>query len=469
MTSEQYSIARLGAARISSPIHLGNEPGDLLADFVPDDARVLADISCKSVRGFFDRGEDPPSFEVAGPRELIYFEGAKLRVGIVTCGGICPGLNNIIRGLTMTLYYGYGVRSIFGFRYGYAGLNPEFGYPVMDLDPMVVRDIHTQGGTILGTSRGPQDTQVIVDTLERMNIGMLFVIGGDGTFRGALDIHHEVKARGLKIGVIGIPKTIDNDILLVDHTFGFETAVAEASEAIRAAYVEASSVANGVGLVKLMGRQSGFIAANAALAVRSVNLVLIPELPFTLKGPNGVFTYLDRRFAMNKSTVIVVAEGAGQGFFTGKNGTDASGNAKLGDIGIYLKEQIAAHFKGKRRFSMKYIDPSYLIRSKPADASDSIFCGYLAQAAAHAGMSGRTGMAVGRSHRTFTHLPLSALVSKRKTVDPEGPLWLSVLESTGQPFYLTDEPPKHLSRSSYYPGGGPEMMASPAPGKPSTH
>ena len=457
--SKAYEIERLGNANIPSPIHLGNEPGDLLADFVPDDARVLTEISAQTLEQQLERGEVPPSLEIAGPRERIYFEGAKLRVGIVTCGGICPGLNNVIRGLTMTLHHGYGVRTIVGFRYGYAGLNPEFGYPILDLEPMVVRDIHTQGGTILGTSRGPQDPSVMVDTLERMNIGILFVIGGDGTFRGALDIYNEVKKRGLKLSVIGIPKTIDNDILLVDHTFGFETAVAEAAQAIHAAYIEASSVINGVGLVKLMGRQSGFIAASAALASRNVNLVLIPEVPFSLNGNNGVFAYLERRFAMKKSTVVVVAEGAGQCFIEGKDSTDASGNVTLRDIGLFLKEKIRQRFDGKIRYSLKYIDPSYIIRSKPAGSTDSIFCGYLAQAAAHAGMSGRTGMAVGRSHRRFTHIPLSALVVGRKTVDPEGELWLSVLESTGQPFYLTDTPPKTLSRSSYFPGGDPDFLS----------
>jgi 6-phosphofructokinase 1 len=461
--SDIYKIEKLGKANIASPINLGNEPGDLLADFVPDDFRVLADISYKKVKRYLDNGEEPPTFEVAGPRQYIYFEGAKLKVGIVTCGGICPGINNVIRGLTMTLYHGYGVRSIFGFRHGYAGLNPEYGYPVMELDPMVVRDIHNRGGTLLGTSRGPQEESVIVDTLERMNIGILFVVGGDGTFRGALDIHEEVKKRGLKIGIIGIPKTIDNDIMLVDHTFGFETAVSEAARAIQAAYVEASSVVHGIGLVKLMGRESGFIAASAALAVRNVNLVLIPELPFDLEGETGLFAYLEGRFRMNKSTVIVVAEGAGQCYMEQEGAQDASGNVKLGDIGLFLKDRITQYFKGKERFSLKYIDPSYIIRSKPADSSDSIFCGYLAQAAVHAGMSGRTGMAVGRSHRKFTHIPLVALTTQRKKVDPEGDLWLSVLESTGQPFYLTDEPPKQLSRASYYPCGDPITLLSGSP------
>ncbi len=448
--SEAYRIEKLGPATVASPIHLGNEPGDLLADFVPEDTRVLADLDYRKVKRYLDNGQEPPSFEVAGPRKQIFFDGTKINAGIVTCGGNCPGLNNVIRGLTMTLYHGYGVQTIYGFRYGYAGLNPEYNYPVISLDPMSVRDIHTHGGTILGSSRGPQDPDIIVDTLKKLAVSILFVIGGDGTFRGGLAIYEAVKRRDAKISVIGIPKTIDNDIPLVDHTFGFETAVSEAANAIRAAYVEASAVDSGIGLVKLMGRHSGFIAANAALAVRNVNLVLVPELPFDLEGRNSLMAYMEARFKAKKSTVIVVAEGAGQ-CFVEKREKDASGNVKLGDIGLFLKEQITSRFKGKYPFALKYIDPSYIIRSMPANAMDSIFCGYLAQAAAHAGMSGRTGMAVGRSHRRFTHIPLEALVSNRKTIDPEGALWLSVLESTGQPFYLTDCPPKKLSRLSYYP------------------
>ncbi|MDJ0766745.1 MAG: ATP-dependent 6-phosphofructokinase [Myxococcota bacterium] len=450
--SERYEIDRLGPAKIKSPIHLGTESGDLLADFTPDAARVLCSLSPQDLKFHTENGDEPPSFELAGPRQNIFFDPSKLKVGLVTCGGICPGINDVIRGLVMTLHYGYGVAGIFGFKHGYAGLNPEFGHPVVELTPQVVRDIHLTGGTVLGTSRGPQEPEMMVDTLERMNIGLLFTIGGDGTFRGALAIYEEIRRRGLKIGLIAVPKTIDNDILLVDHTFGFETAVAFGAQAIQAAYSEASSLWNGIGLVKLMGRHSGFIAANAALAVRNVNLVLIPEIPFDLEGPNGLFAYLERRFEAKKSTVIVVAEGAGQRHLSGDRGSDDSGNVQLGDIGVFLKQQISNRFQGKHRFSLKYIDPSYIIRSQSACSSDAIFCGYLAQAAAHAGMSGKTGMAVGRSHRKFTHIPLSALVSGNKQVDPEGELWLSVLESTGQPFYMVGTPEKQLSRKSFFPG-----------------
>ena len=265
-----------------------------------------------------------------------------------------------------------------------------------------------------------------------MNIGLLFIIGGDGSFRGALAMAEEIAARQLKIGVVGIPKTIDNDIEWVDHTFGFQTAVSQAAEAIKAAYSEASSAENGIGLVKLMGRDAGFIAASASLAVRNVNLVLVPEVPFSLDGEKGLIAYLDRRMAIGKFSVLVVAEGAGQHLLQSDGGTDASGNRKLGDIGTFLRDQIKERLRG-RRVTIKYIDPSYIIRSAPADSNDAIFCGHLAQAAVHAGMSGRNAMAVGRWKGSFTHVPLQLMVKGRKKIDPEGELWRSVLESTGQP------------------------------------
>jgi 6-phosphofructokinase 1 len=450
---EGFEIERLGEAKVRSPINLGTEPGDLLADFTPDHSRVLAEMDLDRVRARFERGEEPGSLELAGPRELIYFEPGELTAGIVTCGGLCPGLNNVIRGLTMTLFHGYGVRRILGFRYGFQGLIPQTEHPPIELTPEAVKDIHSRGGTVLGSSRGPQDPAAMVDNLRRLGVRLLFTVGGDGTFRGALAIHEEVARRGSELAVVAVPKTIDNDIPHVDRTFGFQTAVSKAAEAISAAYFEAQSAENGIGLVKLMGRHAGFIAANAALAARIANLVLVPELPFDLEGPSGLFAYLEKRFAKKKSTVIVVAEGAGQRHLEAAGGRDASGNVKLGDIGVFLKQAITSHFKGRAELTLKYIDPSYIIRSAPAGSNDAIFCGYLAQNAVHAGMTGRTGMAVGRSHGKFTHIPLSRLVESSKKIDPEGSLWISVLESTGQPFYLTDSSPKDLARQSLIPQG----------------
>ncbi len=450
MTAEtrqtDLDIERVGEPRFHSPINLGTEPGDLLADFTPDDARVLAELDPVRLEDCHRRGEAPPSFELAGPRQRIFFDPAQTTAGIVTCGGLCPGLNNIVRGLVMALGHGYGVPRVLGFRYGYKGLTPAGGEPV-HLTHDFVLDIHRDGGTVLGTSRGPQEPAVMADHLQQLGVDVLFAVGGDGTFRGAMALQQELARRRAPIAVIAVPKTIDNDIPLVDRTFGFGTAVEHAAEAIRAARAEAISAERGIGLVKLMGRHSGFIAATAALAVRTANLVLIPELPFDLEGEHGLFTYLEDRFRRAKHTVIVVAEGAGQEHVEAAAGRDASGNAKLGDIGSFLKGTIEKRFDGVD-FTLKYIDPSYMIRSAPANSDDAIFCGYLAQSAVHAGMSGRTAMAVGRSHDRLTHIPLAKLVTGRKRVDPEGELWLSVLGSTGQPFYLTNTPPKDLARRS---------------------
>ncbi|RLB58787.1 MAG: ATP-dependent 6-phosphofructokinase [Deltaproteobacteria bacterium] len=430
------TIERLGPARIHSPLNLSTQLGDQVCNFVPDDEKILYDVSLSACRTCRREGAEtlPLAFERAGPREKIYFDPSKVRAAVVTCGGLCPGINNVVRALVMELTYHYGVRHIYGFRFGYAGMVPDFGYDVLDLTPELVRDIHHDGGSLLGSSRGPQDPEVMVDTLDRMGIGILFTIGGDGTHRGAMAIHEEISRRGLKIAVVGIPKTIDNDILLVEKTFGFETAFSIAIEAIRAAHVEASGTPNGVGLVQLMGRHSGYIAANAALAEPDVNCVLVPEVPFVIDGERGLVAWLRRRLEKRGHAVIVVAEGAGQEFLGGNHSTDASGNVDLADIGLYLKQRLTSELKAAGvSHSLKYIDPSYIIRSAPANPNDSLFCATLAQNAVHAAMTGRTGMLVGIWHNIFTHVPIAAAVSGRKLIDPEGELWRSVLEITGQP------------------------------------
>ena len=377
-------------------------------------------------------------FELAGPRERIYFDPVKTRCGIVTCGGLCPGLNDVIRAIVLQLHHGYGVKTVYGFKYGFEGLIPRYGHETVMLDPESVTHIHQRGGSILCSSRGPQSSEEIVDALERLNVQVLFCIGGDGTFRGALDICKDIKRRNLKIGSIDVPKTIDNDVPFTKRTFGFETAYSVAAGAIRGAHVEATGAFNGIGLLKLMGRHAGFIAAYATLASRDANFVLVPEVPFEMVGANGLLTHLLRRLKARQHAVIVVAEGAGQELFDrdpeGASSTDPSGNARLKDIGILLKDQISRYLKMMDVPStLKYIDPSYLIRSAPATASDSLFAGILGQMAAHAAMAGKTAMFVGYWNDQFTHVPIKAAVSATKRLDRDSDLWQSVLESTGQP------------------------------------
>jgi 6-phosphofructokinase 1 len=406
--------------------------------FVDDKERILYDVSLDNFKKCKESGKPPVTFEKAGPRENIYFEPAKTKVGIVTCGGLCPGLNNVIRSLVNELYYRYGISRVLGIQYGYEGLVPAYNHPVLELTTSMVSNIHLTGGTILGSSRGNQDVAKMVDTLEIMNINVLFCIGGDGTLRGAHAIHKEIEKRKLKICIAGIPKTIDNDIDLIQKSFGFETAFSIANDIIMSAHNEAYGAFNGIGLVKLMGRDSGFIAASAALSIQEVNFVLIPEISFDLYGQRGFLRVLKKRLEERHHAVIVVAEGAGQEFFeSAKDDKDPSGNIKHKDIGIYLKDKISEEYTNKGfSHSIKYIDPSYIIRSSPANANDSKFCNLLAQNAVHAALVGKTDFVVGFWNNQFTLMPIQMVIAKRKKIDVEGELWWNVLEATGQPISM---------------------------------
>ncbi|MBN1830776.1 MAG: ATP-dependent 6-phosphofructokinase [Deltaproteobacteria bacterium] len=417
------NVSTLGECRIPSPMET--------KQFVHDEDRVIYQHRIEKIRAYMSSGEEPPSFEMAGPRESIYFDPSKLKCGIVTCGGLCPGLNDVIRGIVMGLYYHYGVKMVFGFRYGYEGLTHRHGHTPLELTPDSVNDIHKEGGTILGTSRGPQDIAEMVDVLERMNVRILFTIGGDGTLRGAQAISDEIARRGIKIGVIGIPKTIDNDISYVDTSFGFETAVSSSRTAVFSAHNEAIGARNGIGLVKLMGRESGFIPAYAALANNDVNFCLIPEVRFSL---DVFLKTLKERVERKGHAVIVVGEGAGQDLVGRTEERDASGNIRFGDVGIFLRDKIRAYFKKRRmQVDLKYIDPSYTIRSMPANPHDSAFCLLLGHNAVHGGMAGKTNILIGYWKGEFTHVPISLAVSSRKKIDPDGRFWSTVLSCIGQP------------------------------------
>jgi 6-phosphofructokinase 1 len=435
LDAKDLNIKTLGNCRVESPLR------HLLADRRPtfhnvDEAdRVIFDGTASAIVARGLPVEQFPAFEPAGARRMIFFDPSKTRVGIVTCGGLCPGLNDVIRAIVMELNYLYGVKRIFGFCNGYQGFIAKYGRGTIDLTPSFVSHINEVGGTVLGTSRGEQDPEEIVDCLERMNINILFVIGGDGTFRGALRIAGAIAERGAKIAVVGIPKTIDNDIMFIDQSFGFQTAFSVATDSIRAGHIEAQASPHGVGLIKLMGRHSGFIACYAALAKSETNFVLIPEVPFRLEGENGFLNVLRDRVVQRGHAVIVVAEGAGQDLMQqAARQTDASGNTRLGDIGVFLKQAIMEHFaRAGVELNLKYIDPSYAIRSVAANPYDSVYCIRLSHNAVHAAMSGRTEMVVGRWHGRFVHVPMATAIRERNLVDPHGDLWMSVLESTGQP------------------------------------
>jgi 6-phosphofructokinase 1 len=418
-----FTIERLGPCRFPSPM--------AGVRFVTDDDRVLYPATTGELHRWTDGGKQPPSLEAAGPRRETFFEPGRVRCGIVSCGGLCPGINDVIRAIVISLRHHYGVASVYGFRFGYEGLVRRYGHAPAELTASSVNAIHSVGGSILGSSRGPQDPAEMLETLKELGVSILFAIGGDGTLRGARAIAAEAARQGVTLAVVGVPKTIDNDVQFVQKTFGFETAVTEARRAVSAANIEAESARNGVGLVKLMGRDSGFIAAYSVLVGGHVNFCLIPEVPFTLE---RFFEALAARLAHRGHAVVVVAEGAGQDLMAQTGQRDASGNVKFGDIGIFLRDAIGGHCKQRgMAVTLKYIDPSYAIRSVPATAHDSAFCLLLGHAAVHAGMTGRTNMVVGFWNHQFTHVPIALATSARKTIDPDGPLWSSVLASTGQP------------------------------------
>jgi 6-phosphofructokinase 1 len=426
---QDLAIDTLGKCLLPSPVtrHLG-ERG---VKFVGEADKVLLDDSISSLSQSVPDTARLPAFELAGPRDKIFFDPRTLRCGIVTCGGLAPGLNNVIRGIVLELWAGYGVRHIVGFRYGYEGLIARLGHQPMVLTPESVASIHHEGGTVLGTSRGSQDAGEMVDNLEANGIGILFVLGGDGSMHGALTLSAEIARRGLRIGIIGVPKTIDNDVPFIDRSFGFVSAYSAAVDVIHSARIEAVAARNGIGLVKLMGRHSGFLACHAALASTEADLVLIPEIPVLLEGKNGVFACIERVLARKGHVVIVVAEGAAPGRVGSR---DKSGNAKLKDIGVFLRDRILAYFeKVGRETTVKYIDPSYAIRSIPACPSDSVYCWNMARNAVHAGLAGNTAMLIGRWHGHFVHVPIPLATSRTRSVDPDGDLWMSVIEATGQP------------------------------------
>ena len=429
MTSEysipvrEIPIATLGQAKIPSPLPYGN---------MINTGKVMLSLSHE-----YDEDIDTHQtllFEEAGPRQDLYFDPGKTKCAIVTCGGLCPGLNDVIRAIVLEAYHAYNTPSVLGIRYGLEGFIPSYRHNVMELTPASVEHIYQFGGTLLGSSRGPQEPSEIVDALERLNVSVLFVIGGDGSMKAASAIAKEVRQRNIRISIIGIPKTIDNDICFIQESFGFQTAVAKAAEAIECAHTEALGCPFGVGIVKLMGRESGFIAARAALAMKEVNFVLIPEAQFTLDGEGGLLPALRERLENRGHAVIVVAEGAGQHLLSRTTAHDASGNRVLGDIGAFLKDAIKNYFKDDPVVhpSIKYIDPSYIIRSVPATAGDKVYCGFLGQYALHAAMAGRTGMVVAQLQGRYVHLPLELVTKERRHINILSDFWRAVLESTGQ-------------------------------------
>ena len=402
--------------------------------FVEEGERIIFSSQLKNLKRQLETCDELPAFEKAGARRKIFHNPATTKAAIITCGGLCPGLNNVIKGLVNVLEQDYGVDEILGIRYGYKGLTESSSNEPIKLNSSIVDQIHKQGGTILGSSRGNQDPDKMVDTLQAKGINLLFCIGGDGTLKGARAIAEAATQRDARISVVGVPKTIDNDLGFVEKTFGFETSVQVAAEIITSAHHEAEGAENGIGIVKLMGRDSGFITATASLANSVVDVCLIPETPFEIGGPNGICNDLEQKLERNHHAVIVVAEGAGQELFqNSEKRQDASGNILKDDIGELLRQEITSHFKDKSiPISIKYLDPSYHIRSVAANASDAVFCHLLAEYAVHAGMSGKTNVVIGYWNNFFTHVPIKLATKERRMVELDSALWRGVVSATRQ-------------------------------------
>jgi|TARA_B110000003_G_scaffold22398_1_gene21582 6-phosphofructokinase 1 len=398
-------------------------------------------VSLNPLRTSYVGGEDTAFSDEravrAGAREEIYYDPKRVKAAIVTCGGLCPGLNDVIRSITTTLE-DYGCEEILGIKYGFRGF---FGDEAADANPLeapmkltseMVEDIQITGGSILGSSRGGADMPAIVQKIEDMGIDFLFVIGGNGSHAGALAIDKLCREKGLTTSVIGVPKTIDNDILLLDRTFGFQTAVDEAVKAIRSANIEARSADNGVGLVRLMGRQSGFIAMHAALASGNTDVCLIPEIDCPLEGDGGVLAHIKRVVERQNHAVVVVAEGAGQEQLGMIGETDASGNPILQNFAKYLQQKLK---DAKPECDIKYIDPTYMVRACRTNASDAVYCSILGQNAVHAAFAGLSAVTVGMCSGHYVYLPIPPVISAARTVDPEGRMFERLRFAIGQPTF----------------------------------
>lgn len=417
-------IKSLGKPRFKSPLRTSG------CRFFRDDEGVIRENLSESISKY-NSLDEIEYFELAGPRENIFFKPEETTCGIVTCGGLCPGLNDVVRAITFSAIEGYGVKKVLGFQYGYEGLIPEYGHAPLELTTANTDEIHENGGTILKSSRGQQETSRIVDTLIEQNVDILFNIGGDGTLRAAVEIQEEIEKRGQDIAVVGIPKTIDNDISIINRSFGFETAVEEAWKVINNAHAEAKACRNGLGLVKLMGRDSGWIAAVTTNANSNVNFCLVPEVDFDLRGENGFLETLRRRFENIKDhAVVVVAEGVELDISS--NGSKDCECPHL-DVGNALKNEINNYFNEIGvEVNVKYFDPGYTIRSRPATANDSEYCLGLGHDAVHAGMAGKTNLVVGMHNHNIVHLPIP-MTAESKQIDPSGTVWQRVLQSTRQP------------------------------------
>jgi phosphofructokinase-like protein len=331
-----------------------------------------------------------------------------MRVGVLTGGGDCPGLNAVIRAVVRK---GVGVHGydFIGYRDGWKG--PLEGL-TMPLGVPEVRGILPRGGTILGSSRtNPFKIEGGVDRIKQnlaeQGVDALIAIGGEDTLGVATKLHE------LGVHVVGVPKTIDNDLNATDYTFGFDTAVNIAMEAIDRLHTTAESHHRAL-IVEVMGRHAGWIALHAGLA-GGANVILIPEQPFSIE---KVCDYVESRFQSHYAPILVVAEGAvpieGQQAL-GSRGVDAFGHARLGGIGEWLAGQIETRTGKEARTTVL----GHIQRGGTPTAFDRVLATRFGLHAVDAVAAGDWGQMVALRGTDIVRVPLAEATAVLKTVSPE--------------------------------------------------
>jgi 6-phosphofructokinase 1 len=332
-----------------------------------------------------------------------------MRIGVLTGGGDCPGLNAVIRAVVRKGVQTYG-HDFVGFRDGWRG--PLEG-DTMPLDVEAVRGILPRGGTILGSSRtNPYKvdggSQAIKETMQRLGIDALIAIGGEDTLGVAKQLHDE------GVQVVGVPKTIDNDLGATDYTFGFDTAVTIATEAIDRLHTTAESH-HRVLICEVMGRHAGWIALHSGIA-GGANVILIPERPFDI---DKVIEYVEHRFATHRyAPIVVVAEGAVplEGTMATREGElDAFGHVRLSGIGARLEEEIHGRTGHEARTTVL----GHVQRGGTPTAYDRVLATRFGLHALDAAHAGAWGSMVALHGTAIELVPLEAAVRELKTVPPE--------------------------------------------------
>jgi ATP-dependent phosphofructokinase / diphosphate-dependent phosphofructokinase len=335
-------------------------------------------------------------------------EWMDMRVGVLTGGGDCPGLNAVIRAIVRRGVPEYGY-SFLGFRDGWRG---PLEAVTMPLDIPAVRGLLPRGGTILGSSRTnpfaiENGVERIRRNLQNLGVDALIAIGGEDTLGVATQLHD------LGVKVVGVPKTIDNDLSGTDYTFGFDTAVNIATDAIDRLHTTAESH-HRVLIVEVMGRHAGWIALHAGMA-GGANIILIPEVPFDI---DQVCRYVEARFRLHYAAIIVVSEGAmpketDNVVHTGDE-LDAFGHVRLGGIGEGLAREIKARTGRDARTTVL----GHVQRGGTPTARDRWLATRFGLHAIDAVATGRWGTMTALRGTDIVTVPLSEATKELKVVDP---------------------------------------------------